>query len=321
MMTSELIFPAQENVHLGPTLFDPLRDFLDRSGKNVRPRLVELGLRLSLAREEEAAVVGLKDKLKLAGAIVESIHAGSLIIDDIQDGSLVRRNAPALHCQVGMPQALNAGNWLYFRALEQIRHLELSPDRYQSLLQDSFDLLGQAHYGQALDVGVRIDVLPQQEVKELSLTAMRYKTGTLFALAMRFGASLGDELNPRLLQAAFELGTALQIWDDVGNFLRPGGSKYLEDLKLRRPGFVWASVSELRAPEWQRFVEAARELPDETKLKSFTEEQNLRARLLLEAKQRLATAVHYFEEHWNETHPHTLNHIRDLARELETAYV
>jgi hypothetical protein len=46
--------------------------------------------------------------------VVESLHAGSLIVDDIEDDSDLRRDAATLHRIYGVPVALNAGNWLYF---------------------------------------------------------------------------------------------------------------------------------------------------------------------------------------------------------------
>ena len=43
---------------------------------------------------------------------VEMLHAGSLVLDDFEDGSLSRRNQPALHRVVGPARAVNAGNWM-----------------------------------------------------------------------------------------------------------------------------------------------------------------------------------------------------------------
>ena len=48
---------------------------------------------------------------------VEMLHACSLVIDDFEDDSLIRRVQPALHRVIGPARAVNAGNWMYFRAL------------------------------------------------------------------------------------------------------------------------------------------------------------------------------------------------------------
>src|SRR5262245_53682692 len=94
-------------------LLDPVREFLNRPSKAIRGRLAEVGYRLASGTDGE-----LSDEAKrlclLCSNAVESIHAGSLVIDDIQDGSVLRRGAPTLHREIGVPLALNAGNWLYF---------------------------------------------------------------------------------------------------------------------------------------------------------------------------------------------------------------
>ena len=86
-------------------LHRPLAEFLARPSKEFRARLVQWGYVLG-------GGVGIAP-VELALS-VEALHAGSLVVDDIQDGSQERRGAPALHLQHGVARALNAGNWLYF---------------------------------------------------------------------------------------------------------------------------------------------------------------------------------------------------------------
>src|SRR5688572_14253933 len=64
----------------------PLRDLLERPGKRIRGRLVEIGFALGAGgspADEDA-----ERCRRLAGA-VEALHSGSLTIDDIEDGSVV----------------------------------------------------------------------------------------------------------------------------------------------------------------------------------------------------------------------------------------
>ena len=49
-------------------------------------------------------------------ALPELLHVGSLIIDDVQDDSDVRRGGPACHKMYGEPLAINAGCASYFLA-------------------------------------------------------------------------------------------------------------------------------------------------------------------------------------------------------------
>lgn len=46
--------------------------------------------------------------------IIELIHNGSLIVDDIEDGSDLRRGKPCVHKIYGEDIAINAGNAIYF---------------------------------------------------------------------------------------------------------------------------------------------------------------------------------------------------------------
>ena len=83
----------------------PLREFLSRPGKAFRGRLVEASWHVARGRFEPVP--------EILPIVVEALHAGSLIVDDIEDDATERRGGPALHRMVGTPVALNAGNWLY----------------------------------------------------------------------------------------------------------------------------------------------------------------------------------------------------------------
>src|SRR5262249_11737851 len=76
---------------LGPcfaqALLAPLQDFLGHPGKAIRAQLVEAGYALARALEPAARAGGCAGLAEC----VELIHAGSLIVDDIQDDSRVRR--------------------------------------------------------------------------------------------------------------------------------------------------------------------------------------------------------------------------------------
>jgi hypothetical protein len=53
-----------------------------------------------------------------------SQHNASLIVDDIEDGSLLRRGKTAAHIKYGIAWALNAANKAYFDAIEAANALE-----------------------------------------------------------------------------------------------------------------------------------------------------------------------------------------------------
>lgn len=319
-------FTSDLQALLGPALLNPLQEFLSHPGKNIRPRLVELGYQLSLEKEDQNLSDEIKRKLSIGSTIIEAIHAGSLIIDDIQDESTVRRSLPTLHLTHGLPKALNAGNWLYFWALEQIKEMKLDPEFSQMLVFDCLELMTRAHYGQAIDVGVRIDEVSQDQIEEVCLASMELKTGTLFSFALRLGMAANSECRDfkKIKELGSKFGVCLQAYDDVGNFLAKmdlGPSKRHEDLKLRRPTWIWAEASKYHQDSYQGFMRAISLLPDETELELWKTEHQFEENILSCAKTRLHGCVNEFKGYWGETHPQSFKMIKDIATQLERAYV
>lgn len=226
--------------HWRAALSSPLLELLEREGKCFRSRLVQVAFEVSAGGAGQ-----MPDTLPL---IVEALHAGSLIIDDIQDDSKTRRGRPALHLLCGVPLALNAGNWLYFlphRLLEELRlegtiELELRRSIERCALR--------CHYGQALDLGVRLGALGQSEVFGVVSLSTRLKTGSLLELAAELGATAGGappEVRAALAGFARRYGVALQMLDDLSGLYRPERvAKGHEDLLNGCPTWPWAWLSE-----------------------------------------------------------------------------
>ena len=114
-------------------LLSPVEDLTSNHGKRIRGQLVHLSWRL-VSEGNPFSVNGSK-QCRTCAEVVELIHAGSLVVDDIEDGSRIRRGKPALHIRYGLPIALNAGNWLYFWPFELIRTLELPSETTLSVYE------------------------------------------------------------------------------------------------------------------------------------------------------------------------------------------
>ena len=56
----------------------------------------------------------LKDEVVQIGSIIEMLHTGSLIIDDIEDQSLSRRDRPCAHLVYGIGKSVASANLMYF---------------------------------------------------------------------------------------------------------------------------------------------------------------------------------------------------------------
>lgn len=218
----------------------PAREFLRRPGKEIRARVVETGWLLGggAPGARPAALPWL----------VEILHAGSLIIDDIEDGSVERRGAPALHGLVGVPLALNTGNWLYFWSFVLIGRLGLPEVRTVALYREASRALLRCHQGQALDLSVRAHDLPRARVRPVVDTTTRLKTGSLLELAAAAGAIAAGAEDERLLAIARfgrDLGVGLQMLDDLSGLVREDKARKAdEDLRLARPTWWWAWLAE-----------------------------------------------------------------------------
>ena len=136
-------------------LLSPVKDLTSNHGKRIRGQLVHLSWRL-VTEGDPFSVIGAK-QCRTCAEIVELIHAGSLVVDDIEDGSRIRRGKPALHIRYGLPIALNAGNWLYFWPFELVKALELPRETTLSVYEYYHQTLLRAHFGQAIDLGSRVE--------------------------------------------------------------------------------------------------------------------------------------------------------------------
>ena len=221
---------------------------------------------------------------------VEMLHAGSLVIDDFEDDSLTRRGQPAIHRVIGPARAVNAGNWMYFRALELAGAAYENPARSAAVLKRFIEVGRQCHEGQAIDLSTRVDDVTPRQAYATALAISRWKTGRLVSLAAWCGAhaSAGDASTLRAA-AAFgcRVGICLQMKNDLDE-LRGlvDGSQRCDDLKNRRVTWpwVWAAgeLSPGRFTELQRRLRRSRQ--DATSLRTVATD-------LLQASQGRAAAA------------------------------
>ncbi len=199
---------------VGPTkaIAEPLRDILSRNGKGMRTRLFSLILQ-AFGKEE----TDYKDYM----FITELSHNGTLIIDDIEDDSVLRRGKPCIHHIYGTDVAMNAGNALYFLSLlPLLRRKNALPDSTRSKI---FEVYVQAminlHFGQSMDIAWHRGLLDVEKISEDNYLQMSgLKTGALFRMSAQIAGALvgvNDHDLEELGQFACALGLAYQIKDDV----------------------------------------------------------------------------------------------------------
>jgi geranylgeranyl pyrophosphate synthase/predicted secreted hydrolase len=203
---------------LSRALIAPIRAICDRGGKSWR----------SYAALAACDVVG-GDSRKFVQwlAVPELLHVGSLIVDDVQDHSVVRRGGPAAHLTCGEPLAINAGTACYFVTQRLLVSGDISPAAKLRLYDLYFEVMRAGHAGQALDLdGLQGAVNGVVESGDAELLEKRVlathllKAGVPAACLARMGAVAGGGTDGQIEAVGrfFEaLGLAFQIVDDVLN--------------------------------------------------------------------------------------------------------
>ena len=194
---------------LESSLHAPVHDFKCRQGKRVRSSLLQISYEIAGGSGIVPAEVS---------DAIECLHAGSLIIDDVQDDSLSRRGESPLHHRIGIPLAINAGNWMYFHALECLSDSPLPAGIRCRLLEAMIQTARRCHEGQAIDLHARVDRVPVALWGETTNAISLMKTGSLVELAVRMGcisADAPDSLLSILPALGRRLGIALQMRNDL----------------------------------------------------------------------------------------------------------
>ncbi len=181
-------------------------------GKRVRPLLAFAAGEITGAAQDRVAV---------AGAAVELIHAYSLVHDDLpcMDDDVLRRGKPTVHVEYDEATALLVGDALQSLAFQLVAEYRLADDpavqlEIVKLLAIASGSRGMAG-GQAIDLAAVGATLTLPELEFMHI----HKTGALIRAATLMGAHCGNRLDGpelgRLDHFAKCIGLAFQVVDDV----------------------------------------------------------------------------------------------------------
>ena len=199
--------------HVAPArLHEAMRYAALEGGKRVRPLLAFAAGELTQAPPE---------KLEIAAAAVELIHAYSLVHDDLpcMDDDVVRRGKPTVHVEYDEATALLVGDALQTLAFQLLAEHRLASDAARQL--DMVKLLAVAAGSRGMAGGQQIDL--ESTGKTLTLPELEFmhihKTGALIRAAVLLGAACGEPLGEaeraKLDHYAKALGLAFQVVDDL----------------------------------------------------------------------------------------------------------
>lgn len=118
------------------------------------------------------------EKCQAVTEIVQMLHNSSLLIDDIEDNSLLRRGVPVAHHIFGVASTINSANYVYFLSLEKCLQLG-DPQATTVFTEQCLEL----HRGQGMEIYWRDNYICPSE--DDYITMVKRKTGGLFGLAVR----------------------------------------------------------------------------------------------------------------------------------------
>ncbi len=200
-------------------LIKPIREITDRSGKSWR----------SYATIACCDAVGGNSQVAIDWlALPELMHVGSLMVDDVQDKSLVRRGGPSAHMVHGDAIAINSGTAAYFVGQYCIYHVDKSFEEKVQIYNWYFEAMRASHSGQAMDI-YGLDYMMPKALKDDSVAKLlqerviathRLKSAAPASYLARIGVLLGEGTQEQTdaMGDYFEaLGISFQIIDDTLN--------------------------------------------------------------------------------------------------------
>lgn len=200
-------------VEIAPArLHEAMRYAVLGGGKRVRPLLSCAAGELANASLE---------RVLIAGAAVELMHAYSLVHDDLpcMDDDVLRRGKPTCHVEYDESTALLVGDALQSLAFQLLAEYRLADDpgvqlemvRLLAVAAGSRGMAG----GQAIDLAAVGKVLTLPELEFMHI----HKTGAVIRASVLLGAHCGERMSEDDLAAlnhfAKCIGLAFQVVDDV----------------------------------------------------------------------------------------------------------
>lgn len=218
-------------------MMKPCRELVAAGGKRWRSLFCILCYKAAAVSEKPRADEGAAYRVC---ALSELCHTASLIHDDIEDASLVRRALPAAHVKYGSDVAINSACYLYFLSLSCIDSLE-NAETKNVLYSLYTKALKAMHRGQAADIFWHKDAefFPSEDEY---IKMCRGKTGSLAFLAAASGSFLGgftEEKIQLLKKIVLDFALGFQIMDDSLNILgKVSGKEAADDLAEGKKSFV-----------------------------------------------------------------------------------
>ncbi|VDO50259.1 unnamed protein product [Haemonchus placei] len=182
-------------------LLAPFDYITSMPGKQIRGQLaMAFNIWLKIGTEELSEIM----------EIVQMLHNASLLVDDIEDNSVLRRGLPVTHHIYGTPRTINSANYVYFIALEKCTRL--SHEAVRIFAEQMLEL----HRGQGKELFWRDTVTCPTEAEYEEMVVQ--KTGGLFFLAVKL-MELFSNAKYDFCKLLRQMALFFQIRDDFMNLV------------------------------------------------------------------------------------------------------
>lgn len=144
--------------------------------------------------------------------VIDLLHTSSLILDDIQDESPMRRGKTATHLIFGEAQSINSATFLYVRAVQEVQ-----PTGNAALMAVLLEELEDLHVGQSWDLYWKYNMEWPTEDEYFSMIDL--KTGGLFRMLVRMMQAVSPRSNAGFVCDALVsmISRFFQVRDDYMN--------------------------------------------------------------------------------------------------------
>jgi len=210
-------------------LYELMRDYPLREAKGLRPALCYAVCR---------ALGGAAEAVLPTAAVLELYHNAFLIHDDVEDGSLLRRDQATLHVAHGVPIAINVGDAMLALCLSPLLDNTrlLGVGKALRILEVIARMARESAEGQAIELGWIRRRTWSLEDRDYYRMVHKKTTWYSFLAPMLVGVLIagGDPRMERQLRLLASLmGVAFQIQDDILNLVadtQPYGKECAGDL-------------------------------------------------------------------------------------------
>ncbi|KAF8981629.1 geranylgeranyl pyrophosphate synthetase [Entomortierella lignicola] len=202
-------------------------------------------------------------ELAIITKVVKMLHTSSLLVDDIEDDSILRRGEPVAHKIFGVPATINCANYVYFLALAELNKIQ-NPKMLAIFTEELLCL----HRGQGMELLWRDSLTCPSEEEYIAM--VNDKTGGLLRLAVKLMQVASDSTEDYVRMVEL-IGIHFQIRDDYLNLQSSqyaANKGFCEDLTEGK--FSFPIIHSIRAdPSSRKLLNILKQKPTEPELKVY----------------------------------------------------